>query len=347
MSNEKEYWLFFDTNVLFQLYDKKADFNSFSFNSTFENVCDMLSQLDIYERVSVGIPKVVWNEMTQQIIEAHATRVLEFGSYIKKWKFPEFRVATCDIEDYPNYIKSVVERYKEELEKGLIKITELSLPSASRFQSVMERAFSKLPPFGGKEKNSDKGFKDVLIWESILEFTAQHENANIIFYTKDKGYKDVLVDEFEKLYPNASIAILSAENEIKPVLEEWAKSIDEYSYQPIGEENDVDPFAEWVESPNFVVQLIDHDYGLIPQSALVAETIFKLVDYEMPTLLDSKDQNIKYSMPATLDITYILKDCTTIQKVALVNIIVCKTSEDEYAIESIQVKNPPDVEATA
>ena len=52
-------------------------------------------------------------------------------------------------------------------------------------------------------------------------------------------------------------------------------------------------------------------------------------------------------MPATLDITYILKDCTTIQKVALVNIIVCKTSEDEYAIESIQVKNPPDVEATA
>jgi len=93
--------------------------------------------------------------------------------------------------------------------------------------------------------------------------------------------------------------------------------------------------------------LIDHDYGLIPQSALVAETIFKLVDYEMPTLLDSKDQNIKYSMPATLDITYILKDCTTIQKVALVNIIVCKTSEDEYAIESIQVKNPPDVEATA
>lgn len=201
MSNEKEYWLFFDTNVLFQLYDKKADFNSFSFNSTFENVCDMLSQLDIYERVSVGIPKVVWNEMTQQIIEAHATRVLEFVSYIKKWKFPEYRVTTCDIEDYPNYIKSVVERYKEELEKGLIKITELSLPSASRFQSVMERAFSKLPPFGGKEKNSDKGFKDVLIWESILEFTAQHENANIIFYTKDKGYKDVLVDEFEKLYP--------------------------------------------------------------------------------------------------------------------------------------------------
>ena len=101
-----------------------------------------------------------------------------------------------------------------------------------------------------------------------------------------------------------------------------------------------------MESPDFVVQLIDRDYGLIPQSTLVAETIFKLVDYELPTLLDSKDQTIKYSMPATLDITYILKDRTTIQKVVLVNVIVCETSEDEYAIEAIQVKNPPDMEAT-
>lgn len=121
MSNEKEYWLFFDTNVLFQLYDKKADFNSFSFNSTFENVCDMLSQLDIYEHVSVGIPKVVWNEMIQQIIEAHATRVLEFGSYIKKWKFPEYRVTTCDTDDYPDYIKSVVKNIKKGLKRDLSK----------------------------------------------------------------------------------------------------------------------------------------------------------------------------------------------------------------------------------
>lgn len=138
----------------------------------------MLSQLDIYERVSVGIPKVVWNEMTQQIIEAHATRVLEFGSYIKKWKFPEYRVTTCDIEDYPNYIKSVVERYKEELEKGLIKITELSLPSASRFQSVMERAFSKLPPFGGKEKTQTKVLKMFLFGK--VSWNSQHNTKMLI-----------------------------------------------------------------------------------------------------------------------------------------------------------------------
>lgn len=47
-NNEITYCLIFDTNALFQAYEKKADFTTFSFNSTFENVIDMINQLDIY-----------------------------------------------------------------------------------------------------------------------------------------------------------------------------------------------------------------------------------------------------------------------------------------------------------
>ena len=36
-SDIQEYFVIFDTNVLYHAYDKKADFSSFSFNSTFEN----------------------------------------------------------------------------------------------------------------------------------------------------------------------------------------------------------------------------------------------------------------------------------------------------------------------
>ena len=58
-SNEITYCLIFDTNALFQAYEKKADFTTFSFNSTFENVIDMINQLDIYNQVTVAIPSVV------------------------------------------------------------------------------------------------------------------------------------------------------------------------------------------------------------------------------------------------------------------------------------------------
>lgn len=60
-SNEIMYCLIFDTNALFQAYEKKADFTTFSFNSTFENVIDMINQLDIYNQVTVAIPSVVYN----------------------------------------------------------------------------------------------------------------------------------------------------------------------------------------------------------------------------------------------------------------------------------------------
>ena len=39
-SNETIYYLIFDTNALFQAYEKKADFTTFSFNATYENVID-------------------------------------------------------------------------------------------------------------------------------------------------------------------------------------------------------------------------------------------------------------------------------------------------------------------
>lgn len=66
-SNETIYYLIFDTNALFQAYEKKADFTTFSFNATFENVIDMINKLDIYNQVTVAIPSVVWNEMENRL----------------------------------------------------------------------------------------------------------------------------------------------------------------------------------------------------------------------------------------------------------------------------------------
>ena len=71
LNDDVKYYLIFDTNVLFQAYEKKADFTSFSFNSTYENIIDMINQLDIYSQVVLVIPSVVWGELEQQIIEKH------------------------------------------------------------------------------------------------------------------------------------------------------------------------------------------------------------------------------------------------------------------------------------
>ena len=156
--NETTYYFVFDTNVLFQSYEKKADFTSFSFNATYENVINMINQLDIYDQVTLAIPSVVWNEMEKQIIEKHDELLLAYKTTITKKIFPEYTISANIITNYSEYIRDKIKSYKDQLSQGLNKIIELPIASNNRFNSIVNRAFSKLPPFEGKEKKSDKGF---------------------------------------------------------------------------------------------------------------------------------------------------------------------------------------------
>ena len=69
-SNETIYYLIFDTNALFQAYEKKADFTTFSFNATYENVIDMINKLDIYNQVTVQKRITFWLTLLVERMEA-------------------------------------------------------------------------------------------------------------------------------------------------------------------------------------------------------------------------------------------------------------------------------------
>ena len=90
---------------MFQAYEKKADFTSFSFNSTYENIIDMINQLDIYSQVVLVIPSVVWGELEQQIIEKHDELLSKYINTIKNKVFPEYSIKENPPIDYSEYIK--------------------------------------------------------------------------------------------------------------------------------------------------------------------------------------------------------------------------------------------------
>ena len=71
----------------------------------------------------------------------------------------------------------------------------------SSLERVLERANFKLPPFSANEKASDKGFKDALIWFSLLDYFAEHGEKNVVFLTDDNAFQDnkeYLCTEFEE-----------------------------------------------------------------------------------------------------------------------------------------------------
>lgn len=165
--NKKDFFIIFDTNTLFHSYDKRGDFTSFYFNKTFDNIVEMVAKLDIYSYVTLVIPTTVWNEMTEHIIEAHSEKLKNFENSFAKHIFPDFDVVKKDIGDYSSYIFPIIDKYRKNLASDITKVIEMPIAGSHRYDSIVQRAFKKLPPFGGKEKKSDKGFKDALLYGKV------------------------------------------------------------------------------------------------------------------------------------------------------------------------------------
>lgn len=209
-----KYYIIFDTNILYRRYDKRGDFNEFSFSSTFQNVIDIVNEFDLYEYVTIVIPNVVWNEMIEQEIESHDIKLKELLEKCKKFKFPEIEINSRTL-DYRRFIENKVSEYKTENLSKFNKVIDLPLPTRNRFDSIVERVFDKRPPFEGKDTRSDKGFKDALLWESILEFSENIENINVILYTKDNIFSNELEQEYHNQFDSSNLKVCNDESQIR------------------------------------------------------------------------------------------------------------------------------------
>lgn len=73
-------------------------------------------------------------------------------------------------------------------------------PSENVLKDIMDRVYKKIPPFLNIDNASDKGFKDTLLWMSMMDFFKEiNDNVNVIFISNDKGftnYIETLQSEF-------------------------------------------------------------------------------------------------------------------------------------------------------
>ena len=308
LNDDVRYYLIFDTNVLFQAYEKKADFTSFSFNSTYENIIDMINQLDIYSQVILVIPSVVWRELEKQIIEKHDELLLTYRSTITNKVFPEYSIKENPQMDYPEYIKTKIKEYKDDIQQGMSEVIEIQNASNSRFRSIIDRAFGKRPPFEGKDKKSDKGFKDALLWESILEFALNQPKSEIIYYSKDNAFGEFLIQEFSEVVDKSSLFICKNENEVKLRLEAWAQEIDKYSYQPIESFDENKEIIDWLNSEDFFRQITEGNFDFIERGRLINSVSAYLININAIECSSSNEEILNYYIELTLKLIYIFKD---------------------------------------
>lgn len=101
-------------------------------------------------------------------------------------------------DEIKEYVKTGVQRiYSEAFGDTIIEYST----TADSFKRVIQRANDKLPPFSNDKNASDKGFKDCLLWFSILDYFRCHGENEVLFITNDQGFlknKEYLIAEFKK-----------------------------------------------------------------------------------------------------------------------------------------------------
>jgi len=174
-------------------------------------IIEHLSKLqDIYEKLSehydVFVPDIsIQERLSQKYLELQK-KYEEIENFRKKYPhLISISIKKSFNDQFEAEKKETQSAYLEAFGNNIIPYDQ----SADTLNTIMDRVFKKIPPFINADKASDKGFKDTMLWLSLLEFFKNYETSNIIFLTNDNGFRnnvDKLCGEFNK-YTSKTIEI--------------------------------------------------------------------------------------------------------------------------------------------
>lgn len=193
MSHKLKTLIVFDSNSLRSTIDGKVAYASFEFGGPFKLIEKFIADKELQEDVFIAIPAWAIVELKDQKQRQYAEDLESFKSNFKRLKaLPHFAHLEVDDEAFNcgDHIQQKSEEYLAS--KSEVKIIELKEEKANDvLKSLMERVLKEQKlkrPFAHTGKFNDAGFKDNLIWESILNYAELANYHKLIFLTKDGDY---------------------------------------------------------------------------------------------------------------------------------------------------------------
>ena len=177
-----------DSNIV---YSKSKNYTIAHFFEKIKELTDDLEAADLYEYVQLAIPQMVIEESRQTQCESYLEQIKE----IRGLKIPGCEISIY--QDYETYINRTFDNTIQEFARSLVGIGIIPFPHNCPLDQIITRAILKKAPFEGKEGKSDKGFKDVVIWESLLTYKREHIQEVMILYSNDSRIRSKeLNDEY-------------------------------------------------------------------------------------------------------------------------------------------------------
>lgn len=192
--------IIFDTNLLRKR--EIEDFSEFSFSCDFESFIDFLGSNDIVDKYRIVFSKITLEELRKQIIDSYNKELsLLKKCYNKLGNIHDIKFEQKDI-NFSDVLDRNIKEYIDAKNYMILDISE------KIFKNIVDRAINKKKPFLGEKGESDKGFKDAILWESLIQHANEQKISNFYLITKNSNDfpKDILEKEFYQLtYKNIKI----------------------------------------------------------------------------------------------------------------------------------------------
>jgi len=200
--NSEKTLIVFDTNKLQNTLDGESDYSIFDPKGDIKRLKEFISKNNLQDKILIGLSEIVLKEYCNHRKREFGIKLDQCKKILSKMK----NLENCNFEDiqFPgnsfNYGDYIHQKIKEQISKsnnGFIIIPVKEEKYKSIFKRVLDRAINHKKPF---DERGDRGFKDAIIFESLVEFQLAHKFVKIIFFSDNlRDFSEELIREFSQL----------------------------------------------------------------------------------------------------------------------------------------------------
>lgn len=225
MSYKLKTLIVFDTNILRNMEGNEVAYSSFSFGKVYNIIEEFIQKNKLEDDVNLAVSNMVIEELKNQKTRAYKKDIRLLKDIVKRLSgLPHIIDGTLIIPDENFDCALFVEQKAQEfIQNKKINTLQHKIEDAP---SILNNMLSKIvgidipkSPFYKTDKFSDAGFKDNIIWETLMHFDKITEYDKIIFLTKDGDYKENCIIDFQDKW-HKHITIQKDENAVMEILKE-------------------------------------------------------------------------------------------------------------------------------
>ena len=196
-----KYKIVFDSNFL---WHDNEDRLAHLFNSTIVDLKKFITENKISGDISLFVPQMVFDERLSQMLANIGKVINDIDSSFKNLEVFSVKKPArgYKTKDYGSFLTKEAKKF---LESNVISV--LKTPKIDQ-KVLIKRAISTVKPFN----RIDKGFKDTVIWLTILDDAKKSSDTTYILCTSDKtGFHDDVLKKEMKSHKNDLVVVTSTQ----------------------------------------------------------------------------------------------------------------------------------------